>query len=329
MTSKRALLTLAAAAALALAGCSGKAAKGSIQKVAVTRGDLNTYVQATGNIQPLNLVSILPPVTGRVDKIVADEGATVKKGQVLAWMSSSDRAALLDMARAKGDAELKYWEDVYKPTPIVAPVNGLIINRNVVEGQTVASSTDLYDMSDRLIVLAAVDETDLGSIRLGQQADVTVDAYPNDSFPCKVIMITHEAVKVNNVVSYYVKLEAAKAPAELRAGMTANINFRVNQYPNALLLPSWAVKGAQQATVSVMVKKPGDGKDAKPQQAQVKLGDTDGSQVVVLSGLDEGDTVVVSSLSLPDASSSASLFGGPPRMSGKSAGVAGTGSKGH
>ena len=329
MTTKRALLTLAAAAALALAGCSSKAAKGSIQKVAVTRGDLNTYVQATGNIQPLNLVSILPPVTGRVDKIVADEGATVKKGQVLAWMSSSDRAALLDMARAKGDAELKYWEDVYKSTPIVAPVNGLIINRNVVEGQTVASSTDLYDMSDQLIVLAAVDENDLGSNHIGQQADVTVDAYPNNSFACKVIMITHEAVKVNNVVSYYVKLESAKAPAELRAGMTANINFRVNQYPNALLLPSWAVKGAQQATVSVMVKKAGDGKDAKPQQASVKLGDTDGSQVVVLSGLDEGDTVVVSSLSLPDASSSTSLFGGPPRMSGKSTGVAGSSPKGH
>jgi macrolide-specific efflux system membrane fusion protein len=312
MTSKRALLTLAAAAALALSGCSGKAAKGSIQKVAVTRGDLNTYVQATGNIQPLNLVSILPPVTGRVDKIVADEGATVKKGQVLAWMSSSDRAALLDMARAKGDSELKYWEDVYKPTPIVAPVNGLIINRNVVEGQTVASSTDLYDMSDRLIVLAAVDETDLGSIRMGQEADVTVDAYPTNSFVCKVVMITHEAVKVNNVVSYYVKLEAVKTPPELRAGMTANINFRVNQYPGALLLPSWSVKGAQQATVNLMVKKAGDAKDSKPQQVAVKLGDTDGSQVVVLSGLDEGDTVVVNSLSLPQTAG-ASIFGGAPR----------------
>jgi macrolide-specific efflux system membrane fusion protein len=241
-------------------------------------------------------------------------------------MSSSDRAALLDMARAKGDAELKYWEDVYKSTPIVAPVNGLIINRNVVEGQTVASSTDLYDMSDRLIVLAAVDETDLGSIRLGQLADVTVDAYPNDSFPCKVIMITHEAVKVNNVVSYYVKLAATKAPAELRAGMTANINFRVNQYLNALLLPSWAVKGAQQSTVNLMVKKAGDAKDAKPQQASVSLGDTDGSQVVVLTGLNEGDSVVVSSLSLPDASASTSLFGGPPRAGSK---ATGSSSKGH
>ncbi len=299
---KRTILALAAAALL-LAGCRG-GTKEAAQKVRVTRGNLQVTVQDTGNVQPLNEVQIIPPVAGRVDQILVDEGAHVKKGQVLAWMSSSDRAALLDMARAKGPQELKYWEDVYKPTPIVAPVSGMIINRNVVEGQTVSQSTDVYDMSDRLIVVADVDETDLGRISDGQKALVTVDAYPEMPFACRVMMITHEAVKVNNVVCYYVKLSPENAPAELRAGMTANVNFIVKDDRGVLLLPAWAVKGAENTSLSLLVqndpKKPA-------QKTRVSLGDADGSNVEVLSGLSEGDTVLVSSLSLGSVNDS-SIF---------------------
>ena len=278
-------LTLLAVLLLAAAGCGKNGKQGAQQKVQVTRGDLQVTVQDTGSVQPLDEVQIIPPVAGRVDQILVDEGTVVKKGQVLAWMSSSDRAALLDMARAKGAQELAYWEGVYKSTPIVAPVSGLIINRNVVEGQTVSQSTDIYDMSDQLIVVANVDETDLGKISMGQEAQVTVDAYPDQPFACKVMMITHEAVKVNNVVCYNVKLKAQKAPADLRAGMTANVNFIVSQSKDVLLLPSWAVKGAENSTVPLMVAN--DPKQ-KPQKTRVELGDTDGNSVQVVSGLNEG-----------------------------------------
>ena len=154
MKSKIALLMALGLSLLAWAAC-GKAhgdRQGQGQRVKVTTGDISQVVQATGNVEPLNKVSILPPVTGRIDKILVYEGETVKRGQVLALMSSSDRAALLDTARAKGPDELKYWEDAYKATPVVAPANGLIIARNIVEGQTVAADTDLYDLSDRLVV---------------------------------------------------------------------------------------------------------------------------------------------------------------------------------
>jgi macrolide-specific efflux system membrane fusion protein len=313
----------AIAAGLALGlGCGSAHNKAQGQKVQVTVGDINQIVQATGNVEPLNKVSILPPVTGRIDKILVYEGEYVKRGQVLALMSSSDRAALLDTARAKGPDEVKYWEDAYKPTPLVSPSNGLIIARNIVEGQTVASDTDLYDLSDRLVVLADVDETDLGKIHMHQDADCTVDAYPSKVFRSKVSLIGHQAIKVNNVISYQVNLEPQKEPGELRAGMTANINFIVQQKKGVLILPNFAVKGQQEGTA--MLKVLTDPKKA-PETRKVTLGVTDGVRVEIVDGLAEGDTVLVGSLDLPkaNAGSPMSMTGNPGQRQGGGGGGGG------
>lgn len=239
--------------AAVLTGCKGRSAATSLRQVKVVTGNLRLTVQATGTVQPLNKVSILPPVGGRIDKIIVLEGRSVHKGQVLAWMSSSERSVLLDNAQSKGPDEVKYWEAAYAPTPIIAPVDGLVIARNVVAGQTVSLETDLYDLSDRLIVQAAVDETDLGKIHDEQKASVTVDAYPDKPFNADVNLISHQAVKVNNVVTYFVQLEPRKVPGTLRAGMTANIDFIVEERENALLIPAWAVKGVEQTTVMLKV----------------------------------------------------------------------------
>jgi macrolide-specific efflux system membrane fusion protein len=306
---------------LLLTPACGRSKKGQQgQRVKVFQGDLRQMVQATGNVEPLNKVSILPPVTGRIDKILVYEGSTVKRGQILAYMSSSDRAALLDNAASQGADQVKYWQDAYKATPIVAPANGTIIARNVVEGQTVSTDTDLYDLSDRLVVLAYVDETDLGKIHMGQIAECTVDAYPNQVFRSKVTLIGHQAQKVNNVISYQVNLEPQKVPGDLRAGMTANANFIVQEKKDVLLLPNYAVKGAASTTVSLKVltdpKKPAVDRD-------VALGETDGVQVEVLSGLEEGDTVLVSGLDLPKAMSGGPLsanFGSNKGQAGHGAG---------
>ena len=68
-------------------------------------------------------MEIKPPIAGRIEKLLVDEGDDVTSGQILGWMSSTDRAAILDAARAQGPEESKRWEDAYKPTPIVAPLS--------------------------------------------------------------------------------------------------------------------------------------------------------------------------------------------------------------
>jgi multidrug efflux pump subunit AcrA (membrane-fusion protein) len=125
-----------------------------------------------------------------------------------------------------------------------------------------------------------------------------VDAYPAQPFKATVALIGHQSVKVNNVISYLVTLEPLKVPGELRAGMTANVNFILMEKKGVLTLPNFVVKGKSNATVELKVP----GADKKnPETRSVALGLADDAKVEVLSGLEEGDKVLVSALDLPKA----------------------------
>lgn len=76
------------------------------REVMVTRDTLQSSILTTGDVRPRNRLLIKPPIAGRAESILVREGDAVKKGQILAWMSSTERAALLDAARAKGSDEV-------------------------------------------------------------------------------------------------------------------------------------------------------------------------------------------------------------------------------
>ena len=97
----------------------------SYREATVKRGDIEMRVTSTAVVQPRNRLEIKPPIAGRIEQVLVREGQTVDKGQVLGWMSSTERAALLDAARTRGPEELQRWEELYRPTPIVAPIRGL------------------------------------------------------------------------------------------------------------------------------------------------------------------------------------------------------------
>ena len=142
--------------------------------IQVIRGDMDVKILSTATVAPENRLNIQSPIAGRAEQVLVDQGFTVKKGQVLAWVSSTERAALLDAAHSVGPDEVKKWEELYKPTPILAPLNGMIIQRNVQPGQTFATSDAILVMSDHLIVQATVDETDISQIKLQQAAAITL-----------------------------------------------------------------------------------------------------------------------------------------------------------
>ena len=154
-------------------------------------GDICVLVSTTGVVEPQNRVEIKSPIAGRIEEILVEEGDKVKKGDVLCLMSSTERAALLDAAHLKGEEELKYWKEVYKPTPLIAPVDGEVIVRAVEPGQTVTVNDAILVLSDRLIVKAQVDETDIGKVKLGQKAVIALDAYPDIKVEGKVDHISY------------------------------------------------------------------------------------------------------------------------------------------
>jgi len=266
--------------------------KPQYQEVPVQRGNLQTFVLTTGTVQPQNRLELKPPVAGRVEEILVDEGDKIRAGQIIAWLSSTERAALLDVALSQGTNELAYWKQLYKPTPLVAPLDGEIIARNVEQGQTVTASDALYVMSDRLIIEAPVDETDIGRLTLGQRANFTMDAYPQNVISGIVDHIAYEARTINNVTTYLVDVLPSEAPPFLRSGMSANITVLTAATNDVLLVPTDAVHTETNRTV---VWRTNPDAMNKPLSVPVVTGLSDGKKTEIRSGLEENATVLIKS----------------------------------
>jgi macrolide-specific efflux system membrane fusion protein len=264
------------------------------EEIRPTRGTITSSVSTTGAVEPQNRVKIHSSVGGRVEEIQVDEGQLVKKGTVLAMLSSTERAALLDAAKLQGTKELIYWNNVYKKTAVIAPMDGQIIVRSVDPGQTVTMSDSLFVLSDHLIVKAYVDETDIGRIKAGQKAVIGLDAYPDIRVNGVVGHIYYESHLQNNVNIYNVEILPDHIPDVFRSGMSANIRILVAEKSNALLLPARAVLSRRGRTgVLQRSTERGD----RPHITPVKTGLQDDGRIEILEGLSENSVVL-----LPDTS---------------------------
>ncbi|WP_246845416.1 efflux RND transporter periplasmic adaptor subunit [Bdellovibrio sp. NC01] len=263
------------------------------RRVEAKKGDLEITILATGTVQPENRLEIKAPVAGRMESVLVKEGQKLVKGQVIAWMSSSERAAMLDAARSKGAEEYKRWSELYLATPIMAPISGTLILRSVEPGQTFTNTDAIFTMSDRLTVKAQVDETDISQIKLKEKAQIVLDAYPGQKIDATVDQIAFDAKTVNSVTTYIVDVLPQKAPPTMLSGMTANVTFFIESKKDVLLIPSESIK-VQDGRTLVMVAGP----DGKPQQRDVSVGSTDGRNTEVTDGVSEGETVMIAEVKL-------------------------------
>ena len=212
----------------------------------------------------------------------------VSKARVASALAAVEqRQALLQQAQA--DLER---------TTILAPVDGTVILRNVDAGQTVATSAqapalfviaqDLHDMQ----VEAAVDQADVGRLKVGQHAAFTVDAFPRRSFAGEIRQIRKSPRNVQSSVRYTVLISAANPDLALLPGMTADVRIVVDQRENALKVPNAALRfhppGAA-AGNRVWILAQGE-----LQPVDLRLGLSDGTSTEVLSGaLKDGEKVIV------------------------------------
>ncbi len=234
---------------------------------------------------------------------------------------------------------------------IYSPIDGIILERAVDEGQTVAASFStptLFTIANDLTqmrVEANIDEADIGQVRLNQRVEFTVDAFPLKKFTGKVTEVRLQPVESANVITYTVIISAPNPEKILMPGMTANATFFVTEAENILLVPAKAIRFTPEPGVMAqynaslqgeeemaerpqrppMEKRAGEGQ--KPEEEgfmvwvkqgnqfhpqQVTLGVTDEIHYEVLSGLTEGQEVIVSM----NASSKAT--GGPGAAASKS-----------
>jgi macrolide-specific efflux system membrane fusion protein len=259
------------------------------KEISPTVGTIQTFISTTGTVLPKNRLQVKPPVNGRIESILVQEGESVKVGQTLAWMSSTERAALLDAAEGQGEEVLKYWKEVYKAIPLLSPIDGQVIVATTQPGQTLTTNDDAVVLSDHLIVRAQVDETDIGKIQLGQPAIITLDAYPDKKIDAKVEHMYYESQTVNNVTIYNVDLLPENIPLFFRSGMNATVDFKAEGKENTLLLPVEAVHKDKDQSY-VLITQEGS---KVPVRRTITLGITDDKSYEVLSGVDKNDKIIV------------------------------------
>ena len=176
---------------------------------------------------------------------------------------------------------------------IRAPISGVVASVNTQEGETVAAGLNaptfvtIMDLS-RLQADTFVDEVDIGKVKVGQSAAVTVDTFPGRTFEGKVAAIYPKAVIQENVVNYDVVVDIS-TPYEglLRPEMTASVTIFLAARDNVLAVPAKAVARSRGRSV---VYVPGD---KGPERREVKVGWRDGQWVEIVAGLKEGETILL------------------------------------
>ena len=205
--------------------------------------------------------------------------------------------------RVKATENLGYAE-------IYAPIDGIVISREVEIGQTVVANMTVANIFtiadlDNMQVIADVDEADIGQVKVGQRVTFTVDAYPDDVFNGRVTQVRLNPTEESNVITYEVVVSADNADHKLIPGLTANITIYTAESQGSLLVPAAALKFTpKDLDDESLPKKAGDApKDAKSvvwvvsgdklRPVAVSTGTNNGVSVEILSGLKKGDVVAL------------------------------------
>jgi HlyD family secretion protein len=212
-------------------------------------------------------------------------------------------AAKLRQARAQvleSQASLKQLEEQLGYTTIVAPMDGVILSRDVEIGDAVSSilvlgSTATLVMTEgdtsQVYVQGKVDEADIAHVYLGQPARIKVESFRDRFFYGKVTKIAPMGVQKDNVTTFEVRVSINNPGGELKANMTANAEIILDEHKGVLTVPESAViyDSQKKAAVEIPDRKQKEGKRKVP----VTVGLSNGSVTEILSGLKEGDQVVL------------------------------------
>ncbi|MFQ5583406.1 MAG: efflux RND transporter periplasmic adaptor subunit [Calditrichia bacterium] len=213
----------------------------------------------------------------------------------------------LSLAVAKGklvqaSSALERAEERLSESIVRAPIDGIILQKYVEEGQIIASGVsnvgggspivDIADMSS-VYVEAGIDEIDIGRVEVGQPVKVTAEAYPQLEFEGKIVRIAPEAKIEQNVTLFDVIIEVANPEGKLKSGMNTAIEITILKKENVLLIPTIALMQPKQAKVKpkfqMVLLKEGD----HFRKQKVKVGVSNFKQVEIVSGLEEGDILGV------------------------------------
>lgn len=336
-------------------------AAAAVEIVETSRQNLKSTVSATGTIRPVDSVEVSSKITARIKSVLVKENDVVTAGQTVAILDGKDyeatreqasykvtntrskynRAAYLYSIGAKSqedfeDAEYDYdtaesslskTETDLAETVITAPMDGIVVGEPKSAGTMAVQGNSnptvimtIANMSKKQI-LAKVDETDIGSVKVGQKATFTVDTYNDKTFTATVSKISQTDVtnswNVNStssssssssstsVIYYYVVLDVDDTDNLLLPAMTARVEIVTDEKEDALCVPISALKTDSTGSY-VMIQ---NGKEQE--KRYVTTGIYSEEYVEILDGLTDGEKIAIS-YKASSSSSDKGGMGGPP-----------------
>ncbi len=239
--------------------------------------------------------------TAAVQAVSDMEGARTKMDE----LKTQEQALALreqDVMMAQTEVEsdrnaLNIAHDRLNDCTVLSPMDGVVTARAVQTGQIISSGisnvgggTTVLTLSDlsKIFVIAAVHESDIGKVQVGQPVTITADAFPDRRFRGQVVRITTRGVNISNVVTFEVKIEVtSKDKILLMPEMTTNVEIIAADKDSVLLVPVEAISRKAGKTSVSVARLTGN------EDREVKLGISDGIRTEVISGLNEGEEVVL------------------------------------
>jgi RND family efflux transporter MFP subunit len=290
----------------------------------VVRRPIASYLETNGTLEAENEVDLVARIAGPIVELTAEEGQRVERGQLLARIDDAEIRAQLEVARVNlQEAELAYERaqqlhgdelislEEYERTratyetnraqlqgievqlgftEIRAPFDGLVIRRYIKFAEYVGNGNALFRISDfdPLLCPIQVPERELPRLKLGQSAHLTVEAFGSDRFPARVLRIRPVVEAETGTVEVTLAVEGQ---GKLRPGMFASIFLEVDRRAEALVIPKAALVLESLGDTVFLVASGAQG--AVAERRELELGFEERDAVEVLSGLAEGEKVVV------------------------------------
>lgn len=287
----------------------------TVEAAAPTRGPAVQAVYGSGTVEPSVMLPIAPKVMGRLHKLLVDEGAAVRQGQVLAELDSREQAASVAELEARvrlAEAQFRRASELYRnrtgtetafdqargeldtakaalerarrqlgEMTLSAPADGTVIRRDGEIGQLIKAGDAVFWMAccAGLRITAEIDEEDIHAVRPGQKVLIRADAFAARTFEGAVGEITPKGDPVARSFRVRIKLPA---DTPLMIGMTTDCNVITGERPDALLVPAAAVSDGKLWLV----------RDGRLARRAVSLGVAGDGMVEIRAGLEAVDRVV-------------------------------------
>lgn len=276
---------------------------------------VGTYAcQSGGTFEYATQTQVLSKASGTVDAIYVSEGTTVAPGTRLVHLEGSgleEQVESAGIAVRNAELSLRTAQDALESYQIKAPISGTVTQKDLSAGDNIGQvgTTTMAVISDlsALTFDMLIDELDIPQVQVGQRVEIEVDALPGRTFTGYVDKININGNTANGVTNYPVTIMIEDPDSDLLPGMNVSAEIVIDEVTDALTIPVSAVQRGDTVLVvpeSAVSEKDGSVDLTQAKEVQVKLGSNNSDYVVVLSGLEEGDLVLVpgaGGAGLPDA----------------------------